>query len=219
MLVSRIATDFSDCRMQKALPITTIIFDLGGVYFTDGAAKFVTAMNTVYGVPEAEVRFVTSGELGKQYRTAEITPDEFWKKAKQHWRLDVDTQKLSTLWLQEYVPIEATVALIERLKAAGYELLFLSDNAPDRVEYLEHRYHFLQHFKSGVFSHMLKARKPDRKMYESVLAMASSPVAQCVYIDDKPALLEPAKVLGMHTISFRNPMQLEQDLRNLGVSF
>lgn len=199
------------------MKITTIIFDLGGVYFTDGAKRFVQKMKELHGMPETNVLEVISGDLGKQYRTAEITPKVFWQKAKEHWGLDVDTMRLSKLWLDGYEPISGTVKLVDRLARAGYEVLFLSDNAPDRVDYLESRYKFLGKFKGGVFSHVTKARKPHEKMYTAVLDIASNLASQCVYIDDKSHLLEPAKLLGMHTIAFKTPEQAEHDLRLLGL--
>ena len=199
--------------------IKTVVFDLGGVYFTDGAKRFIQKMGELHGVSKEKIEEVISGELGKQYRTTEITPDIFWEKAKQHWNLEVATDELSKVWLDGYVPIEGTVSLIERLAKAGYEILFLSDNAPDRVEYLEARYKFLGKFKGGVFSHVTKARKPHEKMYKAVLDIASSPAAQCVYIDDKPHLVEPAKVLGMKVIPFSSPEQVEDGLKALGLSF
>ena len=199
--------------------IRTIIFDLGGVYFTDGAKQFIQKMHEIYGTSKEKVEEVIGGELGKQYRTAEITPEIFWHTAKEYWNLTVVTDELSKLWLDGYVPIEGTVNLTERLTKAGYEILFLSDNASDRVEYLESQYKFLGKFKGGVFSHVVKARKPHEKMYTAVLDIASSPASQCVYIDDKPHLLEPAKILGMATIPFQSPEQVENALTGLGLKF
>lgn len=203
--------------MSESHPIKTVIFDLGGVYFTDGAKQFVRKLGELHGIPEDKVLEVIGGDLGKQYRTAEITPSDFWQKAKEHWGLNVDTVELSKLWLDGYEPISGTAKLVERLSAAGYEVLFLSDNAPDRVDYLESKYKFLGKFKGGVFSHVAKTRKPYEKMYTAALAIASHPAAQCVYIDDKPHLLEPAKHLGMYTIAFKSSEQVEHDLLQLGL--
>lgn len=199
--------------------IKTVIFDLGGVYFTDGAKHFVRQMKEHYGISEEKTIGIIGGKLGKQYRTAEITPSDFWSTAKSSWGLNVDTNELARIWLDGYVPHVGTVSLINRLKHEGYELLFLSDNAPDRVNYLEDRYKFLSRFKAGVFSHVVKARKPNKKMYTAALALSSHPANQCVYIDDKPHLLEPAKALGMATIPFESPTQTEESLRALGLKF
>ena len=205
--------------MNEAHEIHTVIFDLGGVYFTDGVKPFIQMMEERYGIPRADVEEIVSGVLGSQYRTAEITPDDFWRKAKEHWGLDVATSELSRLWLDGYRPIAGTVNLISRLRKAGFDVLFLSDNAPDRVDYLESRYKFLGQFKGGVFSHITKVRKPHEKMYTAALDLASRPASQCVYIDDKSRLLEPARVLGMHVIAFVSPEQTEADLHALGMRF
>ncbi|MBI2636219.1 HAD-IA family hydrolase [Candidatus Peregrinibacteria bacterium] len=131
----------------------------------------------------------------------------------------MESSKLSQLWFDEYVPIEGTVDLVRRLKEAGIEVLFLSDNAPDRVAYLDSRYKFLGKFTGGVFSHITKVRKPDQKMYKAVLDIASHPAEECVFIDDKPHLLEPAKDLGMHVIAFKSPEQVEKELQEIGLNF
>jgi putative hydrolase of the HAD superfamily len=61
-------------------------------------------------------------------------------------------------------------------------------------------------------------RKPDPRIYELTLAKASHPAAQCVFIDDKPQMLEPAERLGMRVIAFESPSQLERDLRRLALT-
>lgn len=198
--------------------IQTVIFDLGGVYFTEGVKQFAKKMEA-HGVSEEKVREVVDGSLGVRYRTGEITPAQFWSAAMSNWKLSLDTSTVTQMWLDGYVPIDGTSALIDKLREASYELLFLSDNAPDRIEYLESHYHFLHKFKAGVFSHLIGVRKPHKKMYEQALKLTSSPPQSCVYIDDKPNLLEPAKELGMATIAFNSPEQAEAELRGLGLSF
>ena len=107
--------------------------------------------------------------------------------------------------------------MVKQLGGLGHELLFLSDNTPERVRYLDERYGFLAKFKDGVFSHVVGHVKPDPALYELVLAKASHPAAECVYIDNKAELLEPARVLGMSVIAFENPSQLERALGELGL--
>ena len=76
---------------------------------------------------------------------------------------------------------------------------------------------FLKNFDDGVFSHQVRLKKPDPGIYQLVLAKAVNPAAACVYIDDKPEYLEPAKILGMQGIAFKNDSQLEADLKQLGL--
>ena len=110
-----------------------------------------------------------------------------------------------------------TVELVDRLRAAGHELLFLSDNTEDCVDYLNGKYAFLSKFKDGVFSYVAGCMKPDPTIYQLVRSKASHAAADCVYIDNKAELLEPARALGMSVIAFENPPKLEQSLQQLGL--
>ena len=125
--------------------------------------------------------------------------------------------ELAFIWLNGYVPIEGTVDIIKELKENGYEIIYLSDNVQERIDYLEEKYHFLQYFKSGVFSHIAGVRKPNPKIYQLALEESSNPAENCVYIDDKPNLLDEADKLGMSTIAFVNPDETRKKLRELGV--
>jgi beta-phosphoglucomutase-like phosphatase (HAD superfamily) len=52
-----------------------------------------------------------------------------------------------------------------------------------------------------------------------VLAKASVPASQCVYVDDKPQMLQSAEDLGMRVIAFSDPERLERELETLGLVF
>jgi putative hydrolase of the HAD superfamily len=198
--------------------IKTVICDLGGVYFTDGSGRAIERISAAYDITADRVSDVLMGDLGSRYRFGEISVAEFWDGAIQRWGLQISADEIAPIWLQAYEPIEGTVTLIDRLRVAGYEMLFLSDNVQDRVDYLEHTYGFLHRFKDGVFSHVVGLRKPDPKIYELALQKTSHPAECCVYIDDKPRMLEPARMLGMSTIAFESPDQVEQDLQSLGLT-
>lgn len=103
------------------------------------------------------------------------------------------------------------------MKSAGHELLYLSDNTAERVAYLDAKYAFLQKFDDGIFSHLVKRKKPDPVIYELLLAKASYPAQACIFIDDKLANLKPATKLGMQTIAFKDSAHLESRLRELAI--
>lgn len=51
------------------------------------------------------------------------------------------------MWVEGYEPILGTVDVVEKLSQLGHELIFLSDNVKERVEYLDKKYSFLRKFK------------------------------------------------------------------------
>ena len=197
--------------------IKTVIFDLGGVYFTDGTKGAIKTISERWNLDPNVVADVFKGKIGTAYRESQITHEEFWKQAKETLGIDAPMDELSHIWLDGYVPIEGTVNIIRELIENGYEIIYLSDNVQERIDYLEEKYHFLQYFKSGVFSHIAGVRKPNPKIYELALKEASNPAKNCVYIDDKPNLLEEADKLGMSTIAFINPNDTRQKLIELGL--
>lgn len=195
----------------------SIIFDLGGVYFTDGTRRAVDAVARRYNIEPSRVRHYLTGEIGRQYRSGQISAETFWEQARRYWGIDAATETLAAIWLDGYEPIAGTVALVDKLAAANYRLLFLSDNTPERVAYLDRRYGFLAKFDDGIFSYAAGYVKPDPRLYRQVLEKAARSPHDCIYIDDRAELLAPARALGMQVIAFQNPAQLEERLRGLGV--
>jgi HAD superfamily hydrolase (TIGR01509 family) len=195
----------------------SIIFDLGGVYFTDGTRIAIASLASRYHLAANQVEHCLTGALGRDYRLGRLSGEEFWRRARAEWHIEASAAELAAIWCSSYQPIMGTVELVKKLRGLGHELLFLSDNTAERVHYLNERYDFLGQFKEGVFSHVVGRVKPDPALYELVLARASHPATECVYIDNKVELLEPARALGMSVIAFENPAQLELALQQLGL--
>jgi FMN phosphatase YigB (HAD superfamily) len=147
----------------------TVIFDLGGVYFCDGTLIAIDRIASEYRIPQEAVEDILSGEAGKHYRIGMITAEQFWQRAKTSWNIQVSSAELALLWCSSYQRNDGTVGLVDRLKAAGHELLYLSDNTRERVNYLEEKYGFLEKFDAGIFSHVVKCKKPDPIIYLSTL--------------------------------------------------
>ena len=196
--------------------VKAIIFDLGGVLFTNGTAAFVKKIMTRYGQDETTVRDVLDGRLGSLYRESKISREEFWREAKEALGLHEDTKELESEWVGSYTLIEGTKKIIKAL-AKTYKVYFLSDNVRERVEQLEQKYHFLSLFSGGIFSHEVGVRKPDSRIYQMVLELAHIDPNEAIYIDDKPDFLSPADALGITTFLFRTPEQLRQNLKMRGI--
>jgi HAD superfamily hydrolase (TIGR01509 family) len=194
-----------------------IIFDLGGVYFSDGTGMAITSIAARYKIDQEAVAEVLNGDAGARYRTGRITAAQFWQQANTHWHTQGSPEELSTFWCESYQPNPGTVRLVRQLRAADHQILYLSDNTKERVAYLEEKYGFLKNFDDGVFSHLVRLKKPDPMIYQRVLEKTLHPASACVYIDDKPDYLMPARDLGMQVIAFKNAAQLEADLKELSL--
>ena len=63
--------------------IETVIFDLGGVYFSGGSAKAIERISATYDIPADLVTDVLMGDLGSRYRLGEILQSSSGTEQKQ----------------------------------------------------------------------------------------------------------------------------------------
>lgn len=195
--------------------IKLILFDLGGVVFTNGTKKFVADLSTRYGIPLEAVQNVLDGDIGTQYREGVINRDEFWRQVVEKLKLTEPIDQLEAEWIGNYELIEGTKDIIQEL-AKNYKVMYLSDNVRERVDKLNVKFGFISWFSGGIFSHEVGVRKPNPKIYQFALEKGQALPAEAVFIDDKPAMLVPATEMGITTLLFESPEMLRVDLDKLG---
>jgi 2-haloacid dehalogenase len=114
-------------------------------------------------------------------------------------------------------PIDGTVELLERLKAAGKRLYALSNWSAETFPLAQQRFDFLKLFDQIIISGEVGLIKPDPRIFELLLERIRLPAQECIFIDDSAANIEAARQMGFHCIHFQSPAQLEQQLRESGV--
>ena len=123
-----------------------IIFDLGGVVFTNGTKKFVDDISSRHEIDRDQVVNVLDGEEGSKYREGLINRDEFWTMVLANLPLTETVDELEKEWISNYHLIPGTDQIIKQLKEK-YTVLYLSDNVKDRVDKLDAKFNFISWFK------------------------------------------------------------------------
>ena len=108
--------------------------------------------------------------------------------------------------------------IINELKTQKYELLFLSDNVKERVNYLQKRYHFLNWFDDGIFSFTVGMRKTDYRIFELILKKTNTPARNCIYIDNVEKFNQIARTLNFNTILFKDGYLLKESFKTFGIT-
>jgi putative hydrolase of the HAD superfamily len=112
-----------------------------------------------------------------------------------------------------------TRILLDDLAVGGrYFLATLNNESKELNEYRIRKFGLARNFSAFFTSCYLRARKPDRLIYELVLGITQRAPEECIFIDDRPENLEPAKALGMRTIRFQSAGELRASLSQLGLS-
>lgn len=94
-------------------------------------------------------------------------------------------------------PIDENVRLLPELKNRGYRLFFLSNFPIDIFEEVKTGYYFFKYFDGGIISSEAKCSKPDKKIYEILLARYSLVPQECLFIDDIEINTQAAEALGI----------------------
>jgi len=131
------------------------------------------------------------------------------------WRAEIEAFDLR--W-HEMVPgeIEASVALLSRLKQAGVRLYAITNFSAEKFAECVQRFPFLGNFDGIVVSAAEALVKPDAAIYQVLFDRYNLAPRSCVFIDDSPPNVAAARSLGMTAIAFTGPQALATELRSLG---
>ena len=198
--------------------IKAITFDLDGVYFPDGKARFVEALAKL-GVSEEEAKrvFLKSDEMNQQYKNGTMTDDDYWSWATAQWKLDMKPNELTKLLIDSYSVSQEVADVVRSARKHGYKTLICSNNFPARVNGLQERFHFLDDFDAAVFSHEVGASKPSKKIFQALIDQAGVEPATIVFADDSADNLVGAESLGITTFLYEGFDKFLDKLKELGV--
>ena len=117
----------------------------------------------------------------------------------------------------ELQPIPETVALLERLRAGGHELHFLSNMPRPYAEVLETRDGVLGLFAGGVFSSRVGLIKPEPALFAHAAAAVGGDPAALLLLDDMDKNVAAARAAGWQAIRFDDAAQCADALAGHGL--
>jgi putative hydrolase of the HAD superfamily len=198
---------------------TVVLWDIGGVLLSNGweePFRRAAAARFGYDAEEYERRHAP---LDAVYERGEITLDQYLDRV-----LFYEPRPFSRREYIDYMfgcttPHPATLALAERVRATGAVVTScLNNEGREFNEFRIARFGLYRLFTSFFSSCYTGRRKPDPPAYQLVLDVLRRTPEDVLFIDDRTENLTPARALGMQTIHYQDPVQLERDLARLGVS-
>ncbi len=180
-----------------------LIVDFGGVLTTDVFASF-QAFCAAEGLPPDTVRdrFRDDPEaraLLAELETGALTADEFEPRFAA--LLEVEAAGLIGRLFGGVAPDEAMLEGVRALRRDGARTAMLSNSWGDALAY--DRALLDELFEVCLISSEVGLRKPDPAMYELAAERLALAPDACVFVDDLPGNLKPARALGMATVLHR----------------
>ena len=116
--------------------------------------------------------------------------------------------------------IPENVEVLRKLRHSDYELFGLTNWSAETFPYALENYDFFDIFEGKiVVSGTEKLIKPDPKIWHVLLERYNLKAEESVFIDDNPKNIEVAKSLGFATVHIIEEINLEKELKSLGLIF
>lgn len=202
--------------------IKTIIFDLGGVYFTPGSYLAIEKIREIYDIKNEKLlhEFFSDNpnSEGNLLRKGLMTIDEFEEKLFSKLEINKKERKHTRyIWFGSYCIHYGIEDLIKRLKT-NYRLLIFSGNIRERIEYLDKKCDFLKYFDDAIFSFDYQKNKDDIEFYEELIKHIKCNPSDALLIDDEKKNVKMARSLGFNGIHYYYTEKLVEDLKNYGIN-
>jgi putative hydrolase of the HAD superfamily len=198
--------------------IRGIIFDIGGVIVDVKIKSFLEHFVKETGMNKEQLySMIVMGGEWELFEKGLITEEQLKERIeKDHGIKPEIMDKMAQGWRATLRPIKETIDIVKKLKGK-YKLVALSNVDENTTRICFDRFNFYHHFDKVVFSWKVHMRKPEPEIYEYVLKLMSLKPEEIVFIDNYPVNLPAAKKMGIKTILYKNPKQLERDLKKLGI--
>ena len=201
--------------------IKTIVFDLGGVYFTSGSTLAIEKIKEIYDIKDEELlrkifhdKPTTEGYL---LRKGLITIDEFEEQLFKKLGIDrKERQHTRYIWFGSYCVHYGIEDLLRILKKS-YRLVIFSGNVRERIEYLDKKCNFLRYFDDTVFSFDYQKNKNDVEFYKELIKHLGCKPSEALLIDDEKKNIWIARSLGINGIHYYYTEKLINDLKKFNI--
>jgi 2-haloacid dehalogenase len=205
----------SESHAPMSDPITDVVFDLGHVLI-DWDPRYLYRAR--FAGDERAMEHFLAHVCSPQWHL-EIDRGLSWERAiaecsARHPEHAEHIRAYRSGWEQMFAgEVPGTVALLEALVAVGTRLHALSNYPAEPVDFLYHRYPWMNHFEHVVITGLLGRAKPELKVFLHLLERIERPAQRCLFIDDRADNVAAAAALGFDVIRFSSASELAAALR------
>jgi putative hydrolase of the HAD superfamily len=192
---------FDGDQMKRAIPITTLFLDIGGVLLTDGWSHGASKLAVKKFNLDLEELNKRHTEALDTYENGKITLKEFLDRTVFYEKRSFTPDQFRKFMFAQSKPYPEMIDLIRWLKTQyGLKIVVISNEGRELNEYRIRKFKldgFVDFFISSCF---VRLRKPDAEIFRVALNTVRVPANQVVYIENTSMFVEIAEGLGIRSI-------------------
>ena len=197
-----------------------IIFDIGRVLIRVDISRAMAGLASGISLSPDEVwSAIQKDPHWMDWQEGRISPRDWHLNLTKRLGVSLTFEQFSEVWNSALDPNPIHEESFFEGLSKNYRLALLSNTDAIHMSNEEARFNFFQFFPIRIYSFRVGASKPDPVIYRDALKACKVRAEEAVYIDDVAAYAEAAERLGMTSIVFQSPAQLQSNLRTLGIEF
>ncbi|MCE0521941.1 MAG: HAD family phosphatase [Methylacidiphilales bacterium] len=195
------------------MKISAVCFDLGKVLLHfDWKIMLERIAEKSPLSPDEILQLLKTDPQAVVYETGNVTSAKFFTHLKKRLRYKGTARELRAAFSDIFTPLTEHIALAALL-APHYPLAIISNTNEAHIVHAEATYSFFSLFPVRIYSHQIKAMKPERAIYQAALAgLGGIDPLEALFIDDLEANILGAVQLGWQTIHLRPEVDLREAL-------
>ena len=201
--------------MRNETEFDVLLFDLGGVLIDfAGFEEMRRLLPQVSDRSEIRDRWIHSASV-QLFERGDITPEEFARRLVEEFHLELSAEE----FLREFVswargPYPGALPLLRRLQNT-HRIACLSNS--NELHTPIHRASIHPHVDSFYFSDEIGLVKPDREIFDFVIRDLAVSPRRIAFFDDTPVNVEAARNAGLSAFLVDGIVELDTQLRGLGL--
>jgi HAD superfamily hydrolase (TIGR01509 family) len=159
-------------------------------------------------------RLVSSPEQAA-FELGELSPEEFHRRLMATGIIDLPYPAFRDAWVDIFAPIDESFRLLEAVHRQR-PCWLLSNTDALHFEYIQGRWDVRRFLAGAILSFEVRARKPDREIFQTAAERAGVRPDRAGFIDDMAEHVHGARLLGIDAVQFTGPGDLREWLRAAG---
>ena len=196
-----------------------MIFDCGGVVFHFSSDRIFKHWALVSGKDAIELKKKFDfGETYQEFERGEISPSVFRKKTMNKLEFKISDEEFDNGWNSMYMElVPGIVGLLRELRST-YRLVALTNTNAIHAERWPILFSsVLEYFEKVFSSHVIGARKPEKRAYETVLNYLGVNPQSTIFFDDNPEFVRAAETMDISSVRVTSFKQMANEMRERGV--